>query len=126
MKFEFNPNPTKQIIDVLFPVRNLVKAKKNPGIIKHLSILLLHKTLDKMYKALVRSHLDYRDIIYHMPSRQTQLDVILNVLMETEMIQFSAALAVTVTWQGSYRFNFYEALEWESWTSLVYARSINI
>ena len=35
-----------------------------------------------MYKALARSHLDYRDIIYHIPSRQTQVGVTLNALLE--------------------------------------------
>ena len=45
-----------------------------------------------MYKALVRSHLDYYDKIYQIPSRQTQLDDTLNALMEkTERIQYQAA-----------------------------------
>ena len=35
----------------------IIKAKKNLGLIKHLSMFLPHKTLDLMYKALVRSHL---------------------------------------------------------------------
>ena len=48
----------------------IIKAKRNLGIIKHLSIFLPHKTLDLMYKVFVRSHLDYCDIIYHIPSRQ--------------------------------------------------------
>ena len=43
------------------------KAKKNVGILKHLSKYLPLKTLDQMYKALIRSHLDYCDIIYHIP-----------------------------------------------------------
>ena len=47
----------------------LTKAKKNIGIIKHLSKYLPLKTLDQMYKALVRSHLDYCDILYHEPSK---------------------------------------------------------
>ena len=51
---------------------NIIKAKKHIGIIKHLSNFLPLKTLDQMYKALVRSHLDYCDIIYHMPSHQNQ------------------------------------------------------
>ena len=38
------------------------KAKKI-GEIKHLSIFLSHKTLNLMYKALVRPHLDYCDNI---------------------------------------------------------------
>ena len=55
-----------------------------------------------MYKALVRSHLDYYDIIYHIPSRQSQVGVTLNALMEkTERIQYQVALANTGAWQGS-------------------------
>ena len=46
----------------------IIKAKKNLEIIKHLSIFLPRKTLDQMYKALVRSHFDYCDILYHIPS----------------------------------------------------------
>ena len=50
-----------------------------------------------MYKALVRSHLDYCDIIYHIPSHQNQapLTVTLNSLMEkVKIIQYQAALGV--------------------------------
>ena len=46
----------------------VIKAKKNIGILKYLSKFLPIKTLDQMYKALVRSLLDYCDIIYHMPA----------------------------------------------------------
>ena len=59
----------------------IIKAKKNIGIIKDISIFLPHKTLDLMYKALGYSHLDYCDIIYHIPSRQIQVGVTLNALM---------------------------------------------
>ena len=44
----------------------IIKAKKYIGIIKHLSKFLPLNTLNQMYKALVRSHLDYCDIIYHI------------------------------------------------------------
>ena len=47
----------------------LKKAKKNIGIIKHLSRYLPLKALDQMYKAFVRPHLDYCDIIYHEPPK---------------------------------------------------------
>ena len=50
----------------------IIKAKKNVGILKHLAKFLPLKTLDQMYKALVRSHLDYCDIIYHIPLYQNQ------------------------------------------------------
>ena len=105
-KMEFNPDPTKQVNEVLFSCKTsspyhpqlifngiavakvnaqkhlglildsrlsfekhinekIIKAKKNVGILKHLWNFLPLKTLDQMYKALIRSHLDYCDIIYH-------------------------------------------------------------
>ena len=76
----------------------IMKSKKNVGILKHLSKFLPLKTLDQMYKALVRSHLDYCDIIYHIPSHQNQapLGVTLNSLMEkVERIQYQSALAIS-------------------------------
>ena len=70
-----------------------------------------------MYKALVRSHLDYCDIIYHIPSiiHQPPLGMTLNSLMEkVERIQYQAALAITGAWQGSSRSKMYDELGWES------------
>ena len=95
----------------------IIKAKKNVGIIKHLSKFLPLKSLDQMYKTLVRPHLDYCDIIYHVPSHQSQapLGVTLNSLMEkVERIQYQAALAVSGTWRGSSRSKLYEELGWET------------
>ena len=64
-----------------------------------------------MYKALVRFHLDYCDIIYHIPSIQSQMGVVLNTQMEkNERIQYQAGLAVTGAWQGSNRSKLYEEL----------------
>ena len=86
----------------------IIKAKKNLGILKHLSKFSPLKTLDQKYKALVRSHLDYCDIIYHIPSHQNQapLGVTLNSLMgEVERIQCHAALAISGAWRGSNRSN---------------------
>ena len=94
-----------------------MKSKKNVGILKHLSKFLPLKTLDQMYKALVRSHLDYCDIIHHIPSHQNQapLGVTLNSLMEkVERIQYQSALAISGAWQSSSRTKLYEELGWES------------
>ena len=103
----------------------IIKAKKNLGIIKHLSIFLPRKTLDQMYKALVRSHFDYCDILYHIPSLQTQLGVSLTDLMEkAERIQYQAALAITGAWQGSSRSKLYEELGWESLSERRWCRRI--
>ena len=78
-----------------------------------------------MYKALVRSHLDYCDIIYHIPSVQTQFGVTLTDLMENaEKIQYQAALAVTGAWQGSSRSKLNEELGWESLSERRWCRRI--
>ena len=93
------------------------KAKANIGIIKHLSKYLPVKTLEQMYKALVRSHLDYCDIIYHEPLKvhQPPLGVTLTALMKKiEGVQYQAALEITGTWKGSSRTKLYEELGWES------------
>ena len=95
----------------------IIKAKKNIGILKHLSKFLPLRTVDQMYKALVRSHLDYRDIIYHLPSitHQPPLRRTLCPLMEkVERIQYPAALAITGAWQGSSLSKIYDELGWET------------
>ena len=85
----------------------MIKAKKNIGIIKQLNRFLPFKTLSQMYKALVRSHLNHCDILYHIPPlKSTYGD---NYLMEkVEKNQYQAALAVTGAWQGSNRVKLYE------------------
>ena len=78
-----------------------------------------------MYKALVRSHLDYCDIIYHIPSKQTNLGVTLNSMMEkAERIQYQADLAVTGACQGTSRSKLYEELGWESLSNLRWCKRI--
>ena len=87
--------------------KKIIKAKQGIGIIKYLSKFLPLKTLDQMYKAIVRSHLNYCDTIYHIPAlnNQINLGVTLTWLMETvERTQYQAALAITTcAWQGSNR-----------------------
>ena len=66
-----------------------------------------------MYKALVRSHLDYCDIIYHLPSITHQLPLgrtICSLMEKVERIQYQAALAITGAWQGSSRSKIYDEL----------------
>ena len=93
----------------------IIKANKNLGIIKHLSRFLPLRTLDQMFKVLVCSHLDYCDIIYHVPSKQDQFGATLSYLMEkVERIQYQAALAITGAWQGSNRSKLYDELGWKS------------
>ena len=59
-----------------------------------------------MYKSLVRSHLDYCDIIYHIPSHQNQAPpgVTLHSSMEkVKRVQYQSALAISGAWRGSSR-----------------------
>ena len=75
------------------------------------------KTLDQIYKTLVRSHLDYCDVIYHIPSiiHQAPFGMTINSLMEkVEKNQYQAALAITGAWQGSSRSKIYDELGWET------------
>ena len=67
-----------------------------------------------MYEARVRSHLDYCDIIYHLPSitRQPPLGRTLCSLKKVESIQYQAALAITGAWQGCSRSKIYDELGW--------------
>ena len=104
-----------------------IKAKKNIGIIKHLSKFLPLKALSQMYKAFVRSHLDYCDIIYHIPAIQNEPfeGMTLNSLMaKAERIQYQAALAITGAWQRSSRSKLYEELGWESLSDRRWCRRI--
>ena len=95
----------------------IIIAKKIIGIIKHLSKFLPLKTLDQMYKALVRSNLDYCDIIYHTSPviNPHPLLPTFNSLMEKlERVQCQAAFAVTGAWQGSNCSKLNEELGWET------------
>jgi hypothetical protein len=103
---EFNPDPMKQATEVLYI-----------GIIKHLSKFLPLKTLNQMYKALVRPHLDYCDIIYHIPpivNQPPQLPTFDSLMEKFERVKYQAALAVTGTWQGSNCSKLNEELGWET------------
>ena len=56
-------------------ISKMKKAKKIIGIIKHLNRNLSLKSLDQMYKTLVRLHLEYCDFIYHLPASYQFLPV---------------------------------------------------
>ena len=106
-------------------LEKIIKAKKHIGIIKHLSRFLPLKSLDQIYKALIRPHLDYCDVIYHIPEKQWQLGGVLNSLMnDVEKVQYQAALAVTGAWQGSSRSKLYEELGCESLSDRRWCRRI--
>ena len=79
----------------------------------------------QLYKLYVRPHLDYGDIIYHIPAKEDDFsqDIILPNLMEQlESAQYSAALAVTGTW----REKLYAELGWESLSARRWSRRLTL
>ena len=45
------------------------KTRKGIGLLKYLSKYLPRHTLNELYKLYVRPHLDYGDVIYHIPAK---------------------------------------------------------
>ena len=92
-------------------------ARKGIGVIKYLAPYLPLKTRDQIYKMYVRPHLDYCDIIYHIPVISNHFDFsqTLNYQMSLlERTQYQAASAVSGAWKGTNRYKIYEELGWES------------
>ena len=55
-------------------------------------------TLNELYKLYVRPHIDYGDVIYHIPAKMSDFSqniVLPNLMEKLESVQYSAALAVT-------------------------------
>ena len=74
------------------------KTRRGIGLLKYLSQYSSRHTLNDSYKLDVRLHLDYGDVIYHIPAKVCEFsnDIILPHLMEKiESVQYSAALTVT-------------------------------
>ena len=82
------------------------KAMKGIGTIREKNKALPQHSLIKIYKSLVRPHLDYGDIIYDQPNKES-----LN--QKTERIPYNAALAITGTYT-TYQSRLYNELGLES------------
>ena len=95
--------------------------------IKYLSNHLPLKILDQMYKVFIRPHLDYGDVIYHIPHSYAAFSssISLHPLMEKiEQVQYHAALAITGCWRGSNRNKLYDELGWESLSDRRWSRRL--
>ena len=93
------------------------KSWKSIGMLKYLSSYLSTKTLDRIYKLIVRSQFDYCDVIYHTPPFTNPFDssITLHQLMEAiERVQYQAARIITGTWKCTSINKFYEELGWET------------
>ena len=83
------------------------KANKGIGIIRRLYKIFPRASLVNIYRAFVRLHLDYGDIIYDNSSNATFSQMI-------ESVQYNAALAIKGAIHGSSRDKLYQELCFES------------
>ena len=105
------------------------KARKGIGLLKRLSKFLPRHTLNELFKLYVRPHVEYGDVIYHIPAKACELsgNVILSSLMEKlESVQYSAALAITGAWRGTSQAKIYAELGLESLSSRRWSRRLTL
>ena len=105
------------------------KTRRGIGLLKYLSKYLPRHTLNELYKLYVRPHLDYGDVIYHIPAKACEFSqniVLPNLMEKMESVQYSAALAVTGTWRGTSRTKLYAELGWESLSSRRWSRRLTL
>ena len=85
----------------------LCKINKTIGLIRKLQNLLPRSALITLYKAFVRLHLDYGDILYDSARNES-------FHLKLEFIQYNACLAITGAIRGSSREKLYQELGFES------------
>ena len=93
------------------------KARRAISMFRFLSKYLPRRTLNELYKLYVPPHLDYGDVIYHIPQKFVDFrhDITLHRQMERfEPVQYSAGLAITGAWKNSSIEKVCEELGWES------------
>ena len=72
----------------------LSKVYKGIGLLRNFFNKLSRQALVTMYKAFIRPHLDYGDIVYDKPNNETFINKI-------EKVQYDATLAITGTIRGT-------------------------
>ena len=85
----------------------LYKTNKTIGLIRKLQNLLPRSALVTLYKAFVRPHLDYGDILYDQARNES-------FHLKLESIQYNACLAITGAIHGSSREKLYQEIGFES------------
>ena len=86
---------------------------------KRLYPFVPRSALEVIYKLYVRPHLDYGDVIYHIPDKESKNfdsnnDVIHPLMARVESVQYEAACVVSGAWRGTSRDKLYKDLGWES------------
>ena len=95
----------------------IAKANKGIGMITRLYTYLPRHTFINIYKAFVRPHSDYGDIIYDNPINESFCNKI-------ESVQYNATLAITKAIRGPSREKLYQELGFEYLTDRRYCRRL--
>ena len=105
------------------------KARRGIGGLRLLSRYLPRSSLCEIYKLHIRPHLDYGDVLYHIPTKVYEFrstNTLPSIMEKIESVQYSAALAVTGAWKGTSRERLYEELGWESLDSQRWTRRLTL
>ena len=105
------------------------KTRKGIGLLRYLSKYLPRNSLNELFKLYVRPHLDYGDVIYHIPAKVCEFSgntMSSNWTEKLESVQYSAALAVTGAWRGTSREKLYAEIGWESLISRRWSRRLKV
>jgi len=94
-----------------------LKANRGIGIINRLRKFLPRDSLTTIYKAYVRPHLDYGDIVYDYPGNASFSD-------KLESIQYNACLAITGCFRGTSKEKIYLELGLESLSDRRFSRRL--
>ena len=85
----------------------ILRANKGIGLITRLRRYLPRNSLLTIYKAFIRPHLDYGDVIYDCPGD-------ISFMQKLESVQYNASLAMTGCFRGTSRYKLYSELDLES------------
>ena len=93
------------------------------------SELTTKKSRTKLNKDYCEAHLDYGDVLYHIPAKIcefSQNTFLPNLMEKIESVQYSAALAITGAWRGTSQRKLYAELGWESLSSRRWSRRLTL
>ena len=85
----------------------ILRANKGIGLITRLCRYLPRNSLLTIYKALIRPHLDYGDVVYDYPGNAS-------FMQKLESVKYNASLAITVCFRSTSRDKLYSELGLES------------
>ena len=108
----------------------LPKTRQGLGLMRQLKRWTSPSVLETVYKAYVRAHPDYGDILFHTDDLTKHsvwnVEATDNLLRKVETIQYDAARIITGAWFGSDKKDLYRELGWEELNNRRIMRKLSI